>query len=257
MIIDTHCHLTYPELASQIEQVIARSTEAGVDRWITVGTDKEHWQRSLDQAARIPGLFVALGLHPHHARSASLSDMEVLRARLAEGSKVCAIGETGLDLHYPDARLDEQLRVFTWHLQMAADLGLPLVVHSRDAFDLTLEQLRPYKDRIKAIVLHCFNGTVQQARQAVDLGLYVSFSGIVTFKNAGYLRKVVAEIPLEQILVETDCPYLSPEPVRRCKVNEPAFLVHTIQAMADLRGIRPEQLAEVVSANASRVFGIG
>jgi len=256
MIIDTHCHLTYPELASQIDDVVDRSIAAGVERWITVGTDKEHWRKALDLAARLPGLYVALGLHPHYASTAMTSDLDLLAALLRDGQKVRAVGETGMDLHYPDASLEDQTKVFAWHLQTAADLGLPVVVHCRDAFDQTIEQISRYRHQISAIVLHCFTGTLHQAREAMELGLYLSFSGILTFKRSGYLRKVVEELPIDHMLVETDCPYLSPEPIRKQKVNEPAFIVHTIRLMAQIKAVSPATMAEALANNAARVFGL-
>ena len=233
--------------------MIQRSIEAGITGWITVGTDLEHSQRAVDLALRLPNLFVAVGVHPHQAKEATDDNLDRL-ARLAKGDKVVAIGETGLDLHYLHSSVEDQRRVFVWHLDLAAQLGLPLVVHCREAFDQTLEVLDRYRDGSSQIVFHCFTGTMAQAQAVIDRGFYLSFSGVVTFKNAKDIQEAAENVPLDRVLIETDCPYLSPEPMRKQRANEPALMVHTVRFLAGLRGMDLESLTEAVTFNARRFF---
>lgn len=252
-MIDTHCHLTFAPLAEDIDQVIRRSIAAGVTGWITVGTDLEHAQRAIEMAERVPNLFVAAGIHPHQAGEATNDALDRL-AGLASGGKVVAVGETGLDLHYLHCPVDDQKRAFIWHVELAAQLGLPLVVHSREAFDQTVEILDRYPDLASRTVFHCFTGTAAQAQAAIGRGLHLSFSGVVTFKNAREVQEAARDVPLDRVLIETDCPYLSPEPMRKQKINEPALMVHTARFVAGLRGMDLGRLAEAVTANARRFF---
>jgi TatD DNase family protein len=252
-LIDTHCHLTFSPLAEDIDQVIQRSIAAGITGWIAVGTDLEHSQRASDLATRIPNLFVAVGIHPHQAKEVTDDNLDRL-VRLAKGEKVVAIGETGLDLHYLHSPVEDQKRVFVWHLELAAQLGLPLVVHCREAFDQTLDVLDRYCDDSTPIVFHCFTGTMAQALAVIDRGFFLSFSGVVTFKNAKEVQEAAGNVPLDRVLIETDCPYLSPEPMRKQRANEPALMVHTARFVAGLRGMDLESLAETLTGNARRFF---
>jgi TatD DNase family protein len=252
-LIDTHCHLTFSPLAEDIDQVIQRSMQAGIAGWITIGTDLEHSQRAIDLASRIPNLFVAVGIHPHEAGKVAEDDLRHL-ADLAKAKKVVAVGETGLDLHYLYSSAEDQKRVFVWHLDLAAQLGLPLVVHCREAFDPTLEVLDRYRDGSTQVVFHCFTGTMAQARTVVDRGFYLSFSGVVTFKNAKEVQEAAENVPLDRVLIETDCPYLSPEPMRKQRANEPALMVHTARFIAGLRRMDLESLIETLTCNARRFF---
>lgn len=252
-LIDTHCHLTFGPLADDVDQVIRRSIAAGVTGWITVGTDLEHCQRAMALAERVPNLFVAVGVHPHQAGEATDDGLDRL-AELAKGERVVAVGETGLDLHYLHCPVEDQKRVFIWHLELAARLGLPLVVHCRDAFDQTVEILDRYRDLAGRTVFHCFTGTAAQARAAIDRGFHLSFSGVVTFKNAADVQEAARNSPPDRVLIETDCPYLSPEPMRRQKTNEPALMVHTARFVAALRGMDLGPFAEAVTGNARRFF---
>jgi TatD DNase family protein len=252
-LIDTHCHLTFSPLAQEIEQVIQRSREAGVTGWVTVGTDLDHGQRAVDLAGRFQNLFAAVGIHPHEAGEATDEDLDRL-ADLAASKKVVAVGETGLDLHYRHSSLEDQQRVFARHIELAARRDMPLVVHSREAFGQTIEVLDRYNDLAGRVVFHCFTGTADQARAAVDRGFYLSFSGVVTFRNSRDIQDAARQTPLDRILIETDCPYLSPEPMRKQKVNEPSLMVHTASLLAGLRNVDLPTFAETVTDNARRFF---
>jgi len=252
-LIDTHCHLTYSPLAEVIDPVIRRSIAAGVTGWVTVGTDLDQCGRAIELAKRIPNLYVAVGVHPHQTKAATDDGLGRL-VELAQSQKVVAVGETGLDLHYLHSPPEDQRRVFIWHLDLATRLGLPLVVHSREAFDQTLEILDLYRGRVSPIVLHCFTGTMAQAQAAIDRGFYLSFSGVATFKNARDVQEAARNVPLDRVLIETDCPYLSPEPMRRQKINEPAFMIHTALFLAGLRKMDLGQFVTTVTDNARRFY---
>jgi TatD DNase family protein len=253
-LIDTHCHLTFPPLADNVDQVVQRSLDAGVKGWVTVGTDVEHSIRAIELTERFPSLFVAVGIHPHEAGKATRDHMDRV-AQLATSRKVVALGETGLDLHYLHSCVEDQQRVFVWHLELAARLQMPVVIHSREAFDQTLEVLDRHP-AVRQVVFHCFTGTPDQAKTVLERGFYLSFSVVVTFKNAGVLQEVAREAPSDRILIETDCPYLSPEPMRKQRTNEPALMVHTARFMATLRHMDLDALADMLTHNARRFYGL-
>ena len=253
-LIDSHCHLTFSPLVEDIEQVIRRSRAAGVTAWVTVGTDLAHCMRAIELAEQTPNLYAAVGIHPHEAVGATEETFERLAHLVGASRKVLAIGETGLDFHYRHSRADDQVRTFTRHLDLAARLGLPLIVHSREAFDRTVEIIEPYRRDVHPIVFHCFTGTADQARLAIDRGFFLSFSGVVTFKSATDVQEAARAVPLDRVLIETDCPYLSPEPMRKQKVNEPALLVYTARFIARLQGMEVDPFAKAVADNASRFY---
>jgi len=251
-VIDTHCHLTFDGLLRDIEQVIDRSRRAGVDGWITVGTDIAESRKAVELAGRFDSLYAAVAMHPHYARAVDEHTVRRLK-RLGQSPKVVAIGETGLDYHYDNSPRREQASAFARHLELAAELNLPVIVHCREAFGDTLEILDGSGFDFKRAVFHCFGGSAEQAAILVAGGCYVSFTGVITFKNAERARAAAA-VPLDRLMLETDCPYMSPEPVRRQKVNEPALLIHTADFLASLKGVTLEELAAATTANAERFF---
>lgn len=255
MLIDSHCHLTYQQLACRIDQVIESSKQAGVKGWVTVGTDHQHWHTAIEMARRFDRMYVAVGLHPHYAAQATAADLELIEGLVAHEPKVCAIGETGLDQRYQPPSIAEQAKVFSWQIDLASRLCLPLIVHCREAFDQTFELIRSARQRLGNVIIHCFTGGPEQAILAMDLDLYLSFSGIVTFKNADYIRQALRHVRPDRILVETDCPYLSPEPLRATKVNEPAFMINTVNHMAQVLGLPVQQMAELLTNNTIQAFG--
>jgi TatD DNase family protein len=196
-----------------------------------------------------------VGIHPHEAKDGDEAALAKLKD-LARQDKVVAIGETGLDFHYNFSQQPDQKRVFTAHLDLARELGLPVVVHSRNAFDETVEILDRDGRGLKGIVFHCFSGSAEQAQQLLERGYSLSFTGVVTFKNAESTRVAARVVPLDRLMVETDAPYMSPEPVRKQKPNEPALLVHTARLLADLKGVSLDQLAEATTRNAVKFFAV-
>lgn len=254
-LIDTHSHLTFEPLSADVPGVIERSRAAGVVGWITVGTHLEDSRKAIELAGQYESMYATVGIHPHDAQTADSRALEELKG-LARGDKVVAIGETGLDFHYNFSKQPDQKRVFEAHLQIAREVGLPVVIHSRNAFDETMEILDRCGGGLKGVVFHCFSGSAEQARMVLDRGYLVSFTGVVTFKNAEVTRQAAQIVPLDHLMIETDCPYMSPEPVRSQKPNEPALMAHTAQFLARLKGMSLDDLAKATSRNAVGFFGL-
>ncbi len=252
-LIDTHAHLTFEELENQVDAVLARSIEAGVTRWITIGTDTEHSERVLSLVSRHDNMWAALGYHPHYANEITDADMGLLKKQL-QHAKIVAVGECGLDYHYTNVVTENQHRLFRQHLEIAAALQKPVIVHTRDAFDDTINILDEYTGKLKNIVIHCYGGDKEQTQQVLDRGYYISFTGTVTFKRSEDLREVAKMIPLDHLMIETDCPYISPHPVRNIRPNEPALLIHTAQCLADLHSISIEDFAKKITKTSETFF---
>ncbi len=254
-LIDTHCHLTFEGLAENVAAVIERSKAAGVTGWITVGTDPQENQKAVELASKFENMYAAVGIHPHDARTVTADTLKELR-EIAQHKKIVAIGETGLDYHYNFSSHDEQKSVFAEHLKIAAELNLPVVVHCREAFDETMEILEQHSSNVKKVVFHCFSGSAEEAETILDKGFYISFTGVVTFKNAETIREAAQIVPMDRLMVETDCPYMSPEPMRKQKINEPALMVHTARRLAELKGMDLGDFAEAVTTTSKTFFGL-
>jgi len=254
-LIDTHCHLTFEELAGDIEAVVSRSRQAGVTGWITVGTDTGHNTKAVALAGHFANMYAAVGIHPHYAKDATPSDIAELK-KLTQNEKVVAVGETGLDFHYGLSNREHQNRLFAQHLEIAAELSLPVIIHSREAFDETMAVLQKFGPDIKKAVFHCFGYCARQAKIVLDKGFYISFTGVVTFKNAQLARDAAGLVPMDRLMIETDCPYMSPAPMRKQKVNEPALLVHTAACLAGVKAMPAEDFAKAVTATTSSFFAL-
>jgi len=252
-LIDSHCHLDFPDFADDLDAVIARARAAGIERIITIGTEIAKAARVVEIAERYPDIFFTLGTHPHEAAGERAMDFAALR-KLAAHPKCVGIGEAGLDYHYAYAPRGIAQEVFRGQIGVARELGLPLVIHARDADEdiaaILVDEMG--QGRFSAL-LHCFTSSRGLAETALDLGLSISFSGVVTFKKSNGLRAIARDVPLDRVLVETDAPYLAPAP-HRGRRNEPAFVVDTARVVAEARGISPEALAEATRANTLRVF---
>lgn len=255
MYVDSHCHLDFPELADRLDEVLARMREAGVDRALCVSVTLDDFPRVLALADAHPQLFASVGVHPDH-QDAREPDVDTL-VRLAAHPRVIATGETGLDYYRtqgdPAEQCGWQRERFRVHVRAARISGKPLIVHTRSAADDTIAILREEGADAVGGVMHCFTETWEVARAALDLGFFVSMSGIVTFRNAEALRDVARRLPLDRLLIETDAPYLAPVP-HRGRTNEPAFVRHVGEFLAGLRGVTPEHLAEVTTRNFERCF---
>jgi TatD DNase family protein len=253
MLIDSHCHLSYAGLAEDVAGVLARARAAGVTRVITIGTDIPDHDKAVAIARAHAEVFAVLGIHPHHAAEVDEGYEELLENRLRHEPKVVAVGECGLDYHYDRAPKLEQHAVFLNQLEMARRLGKPAVLHVREAHADGQAIVRDFPE-VKFVV-HCFTGTPAECEGWLSLGAYIGITGIVTYKNAGDVRESAKVVPADRLLVETDGPYLSPEPVRKMKTNEPANVVHTARFLAQLRGVELEELAKRTTENAARLFG--
>jgi TatD DNase family protein len=253
VLVDSHCHLDFPEFAPELYAVVARARAAGVARMVTIGTRLDQFERVRAIAERFADVYCSVGVHPHDAGQDWGDDPQTLVA-LARHAKVVGIGETGLDYYYEHSPREAQQRSFRAHIAAARATGLPLIVHTRDAEADTLEILadEQAKGRFRGVI-HCFSGSQALAEGAVALGLSVSLSGIVTFKKADAVRAAAATVPLDRLLVETDAPYLAPVP-HRGKRNEPAFVVHTAAAAAALVDLAPAALAARTTENFFALF---
>ena len=281
MLVDTHAHLDFPEFAGEIDAVVYRAKEAGVSRILVIGTTLKSSRQVILFAEQYPELYAVVGIHPSSV-SAEREDFMSELGELAQHPKVVAIGETGLDYHHlpsslrkievseatfgadsaetieadlaDESEIAAQAAAFEQHLELAATQSKNVVIHQRDAWEETVQILRPYSSRLHG-VFHCFNGTMEQANEAIGLGHYISFTGIVTFKNASALRKIAADLPEDRIMVETDAPFLAPVPFRgkRC---EPAHVRETATAIAAVRNTNFETFSTQTTKNAERFFGL-
>ena len=253
MLVDTHCHLDFPDFAAELAAVVTRARAAGIGRMVTISTRVRRHAQVLAIAEKFPDVFCSVGTHPHHAHE----ELDIGAAELisiARHPKVVAIGEAGLDYHYDNSPRAAQEQGFRAHIQAARDTGLPLVIHAREADADVARILREETGKgVFPAVLHCFTGGRDLAFAAIELGHYVSFTGIVTFKNSQGLRDIAAALPAERVLVETDAPYLAPLP-HRGKCNEPAYVVETARMLAETRGVSPDEIARATTENFFRLF---
>jgi len=253
MLIDSHCHLDFPDFASELDAIVARARTAGIGRIVTISTRVEKHAQVLAISERFPDVFCSVGTHPHYSHEEADMDPARLIA-IAKHPKVVAIGEAGLDYFRNNSPRDAQMRSFRQHIAAARQTGLPLVIHSRDC-DADMAQILSEESGKGAFpaVLHCFTGGRELAFTAVDLGHYVSFTGILTFKNSNALRDIAAELPADRVLVETDAPYLAPLPYRG-KRNEPAYVVETAKVLAETRGVTVEEINRLTTENFFSLF---
>ena len=254
MLVDSDCHLDFPDFADELEAVVARAEAAGIGRIVTISTRVRKHPDVLAIAERFPNVYCSVGTHPHNAHEELDITADDLVAR-ARHSKVVAIGEAGLDYHYEYSPRDAQEQGFRTHIAAARMSGLPLVIHAREA-DADMARILTEEMGKGAFpaVLHCFTGGRDLAFTGVELGLFVSFTGILTFKNSGALREIAAALPIDRILVETDAPYLAPGKFRG-KRNEPCYVVETAKVLAQTRGVSAEEIARQTSENFFRLFG--
>jgi TatD DNase family protein len=252
-VIDSHAHLEMPPFDRDRDQVVGRAKAAGVEIIVTVGTTVEDCRKALEITRRYPGVYAVIGVHPHEVKDIDGGTYASLK-EMAKHEKVVAYGEIGLDFFRNLSPRAIQIQRFGEQLELATELNLPVVIHDRDAHRETMNLLKGWKGPRRGII-HCFSGDYPMARQCIDLGFYISIPGTVTFEKSEKLRSIVRELPLETLLVETDCPYLTPNPFRG-KRNEPAYVVHTARKIAEIKGKSFEEVAAVTTANAKALFGI-
>ncbi|MBC8268272.1 MAG: TatD family hydrolase [Rhodospirillaceae bacterium] len=253
MLVDSHCHLDFPDFADDMEDIVVRAAEVGVNHMLSICTYVTKFDQVLAIAKRYDNIFCTVGIHPHNADKEPEVTAEHL-IRMAADDKVIGFGETGLDFYYDKSPRDIQKRQFQAHIEASRQMGLPLVVHTRDADDEMAEILVEEMGKGEFTgLLHCFSSSRKLADTALELGLYLSISGIVTFKTADELRAIVKDVPLERLLVETDAPYLAPVP-RRGKRNEPAFTRHTAEKISEIKGLSLDEVARVTTDNFFSLF---
>lgn len=253
MLIDSHCHLDFPDFEAERDAIVARARHAGIGLMVTISTRARQFDRIRAIAEAYPNVFCSVGTHPHNAgEEEGIEAGELIR--LAEHPKVVAIGEAGLDYFYDKAPRAAQAAGFRIHIAAARETGLPLVIHARDADDDIAEILRDETGKgAFPFILHCFSSGRALAETGVELGGYVSFSGILAFKKSEELRSIARDLPRDRLLVETDAPYLAPPP-HRGKRNEPAFVAHTAAVLADAIGVSEAEVAEITTENAFCIF---
>ena len=257
MLIDTHTHLDDPRYDTDREAVMARARDAGVHSFVTIGCDLATSRAAVALADRYADVFATIGVHPHEVKHMADEWYDELR-RLAQHPKVVAYGEIGLDYHYNHSPPSEQRDRFREQINLAHELHLPIVVHTREAQEDTITILREERAAAAGGVFHCFSGDAWLAKDALDLGFFLSFSGVITFQNATMLREIVKTVPLDRVLVETDCPYLTPVPYRG-KRNEPAYVKLVAEKVAHVLGsatLRSEDIERITSENARRLFKV-
>lgn len=253
MLVDSHCHLDFPDFADDLDGVIGRAGQAGIGILLTIGTHISRHDQVIQVAERFDNVWCTVGVHPHEAGVEPFADVETL-VRLADHPKVVGLGETGLDYFYDKSPRDRQRDSFRIHIEAARRTGLPVIVHTRDADGDTAAILQDEmgKGAFTGLV-HCFSSDGQFAEKAVELGLYISASGIMTFKTAEPLRETLGGVPLDRLLVETDAPYLAPIPFRG-KRNEPAYVAHTAARLAEVKGVPFAELERATTSNFLRLF---
>jgi len=254
-LIDTHCHLTHGRLRPDVDAVLTRARQAGVAAFVCAAGDLPESKAALGLAHQQPDVYCMAGVHPHDAKDAGGDYLARIEHMAADGKNV-AVGEIGLDYHYNYSPPTEQRRVFAEQLDLARRLGKPAVIHTREAFADTMDLVERSGVAPAGVVFHSCTEPPANARRILDWGANISFSGIVTFRGATDLHATAKLVPAERMLIETDCPFLSPEPVRKMKTNEPANVAHVARFLADLLGRAPRELAERTAANAARVFGL-
>ena len=256
MIIDSHCHLNYDPMHLSLDETISRAKKNGVEYMLTISTDDKSYKQIIDIVDKYDSVYGTYGIHPHEAKNHQNIISNIIIEKKKESKKIIGIGETGLDFFYNYSEKNDQISSFLEHIDAAQKLDIPLIVHTRAAESETFNiLLRAVKNKDTKILIHCFTGTKEFAFKLIDIGAYISSSGVVTFKKSKNLADTFKEIPSSRILVETDAPYLAPEPLRG-KPNEPSYITHTIKFLSDLKKIKYEEFSSITSNNFIKLFGI-
>ncbi|MFD2216997.1 TatD family hydrolase [Metabacillus endolithicus] len=254
MLFDTHAHLNAVQFEGDLEEVIERATSEGVSHIVVVGFDHETIKRAMELIEQYDMIYAAIGWHPVDAIDMTEEDLSWIR-ELSQHPKVVAIGEMGLDYYWDKSPKEIQKEVFRKQIQLAKEVNLPIIIHNRDATEDVVKILQEENASEVGGIMHCFTGSLEVAKQCMEMNFYISFGGPVTFKNAKKPKEVVKEIPMDRLLIETDCPYLTPHPYRG-KRNEPSYVRYVAEQISELRGVSFEEIAEKTSDNAMKVFGI-
>ncbi len=255
MIIDSHCHLTYEPMSSSLDETIKRANNEGVKYLLTISTEDKSYDKILNIIKKFDCVYGTYGIHPHEAKNHQEIKSKVIIEKVNQSKKIIGIGETGLDFYYNHSNKDDQINSFLEHIEASKNTNLPLIIHTRNAEDETLKILKEAsKKKDLKILIHCFTGTKDFAFKLVDLGAYISASGVVTFKKSSELAETFKELPNNKILVETDAPYLAPVPFRG-KPNEPSYITNTVKFLSNLKKIEFDEFSEITTKNFFNLFG--
>ena len=251
-MIDSHCHLDHEPLSSNIKDVLTRSKQVGISKLLTICTTTESFNSILKIVEIDPIIYGTFGIHPHETKKYQITKYDIIK-KITTNKKIIGVGETGLDFYYNNSDQNLQILSFKEHIEAAIDLNIPLIVHSRNAEDETFSILNDYKKKKLKILMHCFTGTWIFAKKLIDLNSYFSASGIITFKNSVELQDTFKNIPLNNIMIETDSPFLAPVPMRG-KKNEPSFIKYTLDKLSEIKKIDPSELNKITTNNFEKLF---
>ena len=255
MIIDSHCHLTYEPMSSSLDETIRRANQEGIDYMLTISTEDKSFNNILEILRKYKSVYGSYGIHPHEAKKHKNIKSEIIIDKVKKNKKIIGIGESGLDFYYNHSDKKDQIDLFLEHIDASQQTTLPIIVHTRSAEQETLDILkRSVKKNNLKILIHCFTGSREFAFKLLDLGAYISASGVITFKKSQDLANTFKDIPLDRLLVETDAPYLAPVPLRG-KQNEPSYIIHTVKFLSELKNISFEKMSSLTSQNFLKLFG--
>ncbi len=256
MIIDSHCHLTYEPMFSSLDETINKANKEGIHSLLTISTEDKTFQNILEITNKYKSVYGTYGIHPHEAKNHQHIDSNLIIENVKKSKKIIGVGETGLDFYYNHSEKKDQISLFEKHIEASINLKCPLIVHTRSAENETFDILKNnIRNSNLKILIHCFTGSESFAFKLLDIGAYISASGVVTFKKSKDLANIFEKIPLNRILVETDSPYLSPEPLRG-KTNQPSHIIHTVKFLANIKKISFDKFSEITTKNFSNLFGI-
>ena len=253
-MIDSHCHLDREPIYSSLDKVLLRSKNVGIEKLLTICTSDENFKIVLDLVDKDSMIFGTYGIHPHEVDNFIIEKNDIIQ-KLHSHSKIIGVGETGLDFYYNNSKEDLQIESFENHIKASIETNLPLIVHSRNAENQTFELLNKYKNENLKILMHCFTGSPQFAEKLLVMNSYFSASGIITFKNSNNLQNTFKNIPNDRLLIETDSPFLAPEP-HRGKKNEPSFILSTLEKLSKLKNLSTKSLSDITTSNFNRLFGL-
>ena len=251
-MIDSHCHLDHETIFNNLDEILLRSKSVGIEKLLTICTTDKNFSNIIDLINKDMMIYGTYGIHPHETSNSNISSKDIIK-NVRKNKKIVGVGETGLDFYYNNSDKESQISSFLEHIEASIELNVPLIVHSRNAEKETYKILSKYKNSKLKILMHCFTGSLDFAMKLLNLNVYFSASGIITFKKSQDLQKTFKEIPIEKLLVETDSPFLAPDPLRG-KKNEPSFIIHTLKKLSDIKNISVSKLDRITSENFNKLF---
>ena len=251
-MIDSHCHLDHETIFNNLDEILLRSKSVGIEKLLTICTTDKNFSNIIDLINKDMMIYGTYGIHPHETSNSNISSKDIIK-NVRKNKKIVGVGETGLDFYYNNSDKESQIISFVEHIEASIELSVPLIIHSRNAEKETYKILSKYKNNKLKILMHCFTGSLDFAKKLLNLNAYFSASGIITFKKSQDLQKTFKEIPTEKLLVETDSPFLAPDPLRG-KKNEPSFIIHTLKKLATIKNIDTENLDKITTENFNKLF---